>query len=580
MSGPYLMSGESIVLTTDRVSLDRVIWEAMLTTRQLILTDSENARYAPRVISLAGVSTVRSGKAATGEPVIILTHQQPDEDAPETSILTFMQEPLESRKHDRDNWVKKLIELSVSSRAEHISTETAPAGSGMRPSVRRWVAPDISRPRPENFPAPEPPRETEITIDEPEPVVIPKIYPAMKEPVELKEQPEDIPRPESGESGWNGKEQTSNETHAPEQPVNRESPGAKIHIPPDSLSASILAAVRSLTGDQQVRIPPVATGDEVPPKEVDHPCDTPIRRTSSLPEEVNESPVPVPPEQPVILPSPALEDHLPVFEEIERGVMRSSQITETLPDPVADGGDISAPVEEIPKEAEPEVQVVTPDRIQDKVVVESPGKEADPLASGGSEEPEAPFAPADKKPEDPPAGRPGILPIVAGAAAVCILLLIAVILFMPPSGISLEGNEPFTTTPPTTIPVTTLTPAPGLIPSVVPEEGTWVRITSPAYYSGEAGNPGYLQQFSGSGEKRIRMLRDNGLVQVSVEKQDYTIDLLLVEIYVNGTLVTTRSTTAPGGSVTLLIDPATGNPPGILPDVTTNTTKTGQLSYY
>ncbi|HII98060.1 MAG TPA: hypothetical protein HA272_02050, partial [Methanoregula sp.] len=190
MSGPYLMSGESIVLTTDRVSLDRVIWEAMLTTRQLILTDSENARYAPRVISLAGVSTVRSGKAATGEPVIILTHQQPDEDAPETSILTFMQEPLESRKHDRDNWVKKLIELSVSSRAEHISTETAPAGSGMRPSVRRWVAPDISRPRPENFPAPEPPRETEITIDEPEPVVIPKIYPAMKEPVELKEQPE------------------------------------------------------------------------------------------------------------------------------------------------------------------------------------------------------------------------------------------------------------------------------------------------------------------------------------------------------------------------------------------------------
>ncbi len=577
MSGPYLMSGESIVLTTDRVSLDRGIWEAMLTTRQLILTDSENARSAPRVIPLAGVSSVRSGKAATGEPVIILTHQQPDEDAPETSILTFMQEPLESRKHDRDNWVKKLIELSVSSRAEHVSIETAPAGSGMRPSVRRWVAPDIARPRPENFPAPEPPREMEIILDEPEPVVIPQIYPAMKEPVEPQEQPEDIPGPESGERGWNGQEQASIETHAPEQPVNRESPGAKIHIPPESLSASILAAVRSLTGDQPARIPPVATGDEVPPKEVDHLCDTPIRRTSSLPEEVNESPVTMPPEQPVILPSPALEDHLPVFEEIERGVMRSSQITETLPEPVGDGGVISAPVEGIPEEREPEVQVVTPDRIEDEAEVESPGKEAVPVASGGSNEPEAPLVPAHKKPEDPPAGRPGILPIIAGATAVCILLLIAAILFMPPSGIPLMEHQPVT---PTTVPVTPLTPAPALIPPVVPQEGTWVRITSPAYYSGEAGNPGYLQQFSGSGEKRIRMLRDDGLVQVSVEKQDYTIDLLLVEIYVNGTLVTTRSTTAPGGSVVLLIDPATGNPPGILSDVTTNTTNTGQLSYY
>lgn len=578
MSEPYLKSGESIVLTTDRVSLDRVIWEAMLTTRQLILTDSDNSHFAPRVIPLAGVSTVRSGKAATGEPVIILTHQLPDEDAPETSILTFLQEPLESRKHDRDNWVKKLIELSVSSRAEHVSIETAPAGSGMRPSVRRWVAPDISRPRPENFPAPEPPRDTEITLDEPEPVVIPQIYPAMKEPVEPQEQPEDIPGPESGERGWNGQEQTSSETEALEQPVNRESPGAKIHIPPESLSASILAAVRSLTGDQPAR-PPVATGHEIPPKEEKHPCDTPIRRTSSLPEEVNESPVSVPPEQQEILPSPAHEDHLPVFEEIERGVMRSSQITETLPEPVGDGEVISAPVEGKTEEAEPEVQVLTQEHIEDEAEVESQGKEAVPVASGGSKEPEAPFAPAHKKPEDPPAGRPGIRPIIiAGAAAVCILLLIAVILFMPPSGIPPEEYRPGT---PTTVPVTTtLTPAPALIPSVVPQEGVWVRITSPAYYSGEAGNPGYLQQVSGSGEKRIRMLRSEGLVQVSVEKQDYTIDLLLVEIYVNGTLVTARSTTAPGGSVVLLIDPATGNPPGILSDVTTNTTKTGQLSYY
>ena len=277
--------------------------------------------------------------------------------------------------------------------------------------------------------------------------------------------------------------------------------------------------------------------------------------------------------------TPVLVNHLPVIEEIDRGVRRSSPIEVPPTEPDEGSGERPAPFEGTLVDPEPEATEIIPDRIQDEPMVEPPGKGVDPVARNIQREPETHTAPAQKSQKHPPATRPGIRPImIAGAIAICVLLLITAILFMPPSGTPPEEYLPVTA--PTTVPVTTLTPAPPVTQPSVPQEGVWVRITSPAYYSGDAGNPGYLRQVSGSGERLVRMLRDDGLVQVSVGKQDYTTDVLLVEIYVNGTLVTARSTTAPGGSVVLLIDPATGNPPGMPADVTTNPGSTGKLTYY
>ena len=40
MGSPYLESGESLILTTDRVSVNTVQYDMLLTTRYLILVDA------------------------------------------------------------------------------------------------------------------------------------------------------------------------------------------------------------------------------------------------------------------------------------------------------------------------------------------------------------------------------------------------------------------------------------------------------------------------------------------------------------------------------------------------------------
>lgn len=651
MSGPYLERGESIVLTTDRVSIDNEVYEAMLTTRQLILIDSLHAGFEPSVILLISIRSVRSGKAATGEPVIIITLQVPGDEIPGTKIIIFLQEPLENRKHDRDLWVKKLIELSLSGRVERGATEELPAEKkvGMHPSVRRWTAPDITRPRPDNFPVQEAPRDVIVTMDEPEPAAPQEILPAIPMPAFNRQQSGDDPGPgESGESDVEGAdtgtESSENrvavrEDHAvtgqdlfnagdedlpaaPAEPVNPETPAlmpshANIAETQGSLTASILAAVESLTGQREHPQHP-APGAGIPEGAgSEHPL-IPVRRTSLLPEDMDEllvveyggEPATVPTQEP-----PAKLERLPVFDEIERRVRTSSHIPEILTElpteevpaitPVTEVPAVSepeilmelpteevpatTPVTEIPVQSEPGIQPGLSEYSPDVMVQEPYGGEEKQVPVRGPEEP----APAGPSSVHPSTGPTSIrLFLIAGGAILVLLLIITAILILP--GFNPQGSLPVTVAP-ASIPVTTTMPIPAITtgvipettptvtpiisPAMIPHDGVWVRIVSAAYYTGQAGNPGDLQPVSGPGEKTVSMRQNDRLVQVSVGKQDYSSDELLVEIYTNGTLVASRSTITPMGTINLLIDPATGNPPGITP-LKTNTTKTGTLEYF
>ncbi len=55
MDSPYLESGESIVLTTDRVSVNSRQYDLLLTTKYLILIDIRYARFLPEKIPLQTV---------------------------------------------------------------------------------------------------------------------------------------------------------------------------------------------------------------------------------------------------------------------------------------------------------------------------------------------------------------------------------------------------------------------------------------------------------------------------------------------------------------------------------------------
>ncbi len=174
--GPYLESGESIFLTTDRVRVNTVQYDVLLTTRHLILVETTHTRFQPKMYPLISIQSVKGGKTTNGELVISLFFNETDSESSGPMVLVFSQLPGEQRISERDEWIKKLMKLIVSGRQES-SKDVGPAAddlkTGIMPSMRRTFAPEMSLPyktardiRPAHA-------EMVIIPDEPEPAVIP-----------------------------------------------------------------------------------------------------------------------------------------------------------------------------------------------------------------------------------------------------------------------------------------------------------------------------------------------------------------------------------------------------------------------
>ncbi len=146
---PYLESGESIILTTDRVRVNTVQYDVLLTTRHLILVDTNHTRFQPKMYPLISIQSVKGGKTANGELVISLFFTETTGESQGPMVLVFSQQPGEQRKSERDEWIKKLMKLIVSERQEKSSTISPPADdqkTGIMPSMRRTFAPEMSLP--------------------------------------------------------------------------------------------------------------------------------------------------------------------------------------------------------------------------------------------------------------------------------------------------------------------------------------------------------------------------------------------------------------------------------------------------
>lgn len=127
MAELYLNSGESIVLTTHKVSVSYVSYDMMLTTRRLILVESGYARFEPRAIPFLNIESVSAGKIATDEPVITLSTRDPGSTGtPEQVNLIFSEQPGERRRRERDEWLRKLMGYIVSEREQATGTDIPP----------------------------------------------------------------------------------------------------------------------------------------------------------------------------------------------------------------------------------------------------------------------------------------------------------------------------------------------------------------------------------------------------------------------------------------------------------------------
>jgi hypothetical protein len=111
------------------------------------------------------------------------------------------------------------------------------------------------------------------------------------------------------------------------------------------------------------------------------------------------------------------------------------------------------------------------------------------------------------------------------------------------------------TTMPTQIQTRTTTavsPVPTLIP--VPSTGVWVRVIYPGTFSGMVGTPGNPKEVTGSGVHVYSITTTDGIVEVSLQKNDGNADKLLVEVFKNGIMVKNSSTTTPKGIVEIQFD--------------------------
>jgi hypothetical protein len=688
MDSPYLESGESIILTTDRVSIDSQQYDLLLTTKYLILIDIRYARFLPQKISLQTVLSVKAGKIATGDPVITLYFSDTSRTGGSDQMnLIFSRQPGEQRDRERDEWLKKLMEFVVAGRQEAIGPRTVPSSQeiGIRPATRRQIAPEMQLPH------------STIIDSHPEPIELAIIHDEVEEPVS----PE-VPASGAGEAG-------PSEEESPEAPVlpdTEKSDVPEIITPGGSPEEIIGPGIPEIAGAHEIPqdsgeqppsgemaspvtpesdasredltgsvIPGTPASEETPaesPEEAVSPDRVPeepeiispeitreeaeglvtpdIPPSEELPAEVSSvtpSPEGEPEEPKIIEPEPSREEpevlvtpDIPPSEELPAEV---SSVTPSpdrepeepgiiAPEPSREEVGILVtpdipPSEELPAEVssvtpspegeleEPEIiapelspedaeglvitpETVTPEeRTADSALPPSSpepisgvtltkGEEAE--GRPGASIPEAfqpgePAIPPEEErtspsPGSPPppkgVGRPQKSSIIAAAIIVLILGIAAIALYSP-SSFGAPARDLFPVPTPSltittpAVPTSLGTPAP--TPVVIPPTGVWVRVTYPHDFYGRLGNPGSLREVAGSGDRLYQMSSDERLVQVQMYKTDNSGDILSVDIYRNGKLMTHRTTSSPKGLIDLLIDATTGAPPGIPPRVTQTT---------
>jgi hypothetical protein len=562
MSSPYLKRDESIILTTDRVSINSLLYEVLLTTRHLILVDIRYDQFLPQKIPLSKILSVKGGKVTSGEPVITIIFSDNDSTSgSEPMVLIFTQQPGEMRKRERDEWLKNLMAHIVSVRQETITSGSPPVDveHGIRPSSRRPGSHEKITPYTTTVDTSPAPVELTILPDESESLVVPEEDQAsFGNALSETDTPPDITysTPEREEiPAVEGRESESEGTQSPPEP------------------------------EETVESGPVPTDEEKYP-------DTAITEVTAVGEISAEPETDSETEKPFAL----------ILHEALKSLL-SAEENKELPDAGLSseppGEETEVPQEEEPASPElqtcPEPEVVEPPTVvnDDSELSGTTPSSAEEIAEPGQQPSEQAIPQIPKSPPPTP-GTGSQRPTLILVTTIILIILgigIGVVFYShdatspdkEPVPLLTPSLQPTTmqqtpvqqTTPqPTTLPQTTVQITEAPAPVVIPPDGIWVRVVYSGNYYGRLGNPGSLRSVQGSGDQ-IYSIQGDGLVQLQINKNDNTGNPLTVEIYRNGELMKRQVRSAPMGSIELLIDAKTGNPPGISPVLTNETNQTG-----
>jgi hypothetical protein len=622
MASPYLHSGEIIVLTTSRVSVDAVSYDVMLTNERIFFIDNLKARLEPRIIPLSTILSVQGGKTPAQDPVITLMFRPKDEgDTPRPLNLIFSQNPNENRRPERDDWVRGLIQLSINQQEkgrEAAIPEVSPVSreTGLRPMARHGVAPEMVRPL----------SNVIDTSRTPAPVTVIPEYVAGSGEIPVRPEPSVPVREEHPAAGDAPGESPAFITPVRRAPLPATAPPARVIIPqiieellpekkppaPDvridpapavvideeALFRTIPASIRSMTITEVRPSVPDQDAEMVPVPETEPPVPV-VTEEKELPEiiralytgstepvepegtgspdpgpeSVYESPEPEEAGSPAEEPEPVFESPEPVSPEPEETVAPPFE-----PEPVPETAEPFTPEPEAgihhlpePATGKPEEEIWSRIRLQGASGF--PGTRVQDPAAAEASPVRHPLPPAREiRPFSTSLTYLAILLIIIALAAAGAILIFTQAPVPPdipatpaPTPIQVTTESPRTTVQTPTVPPvsdSTVTPELSRPPVSVPQEGVWVRISSTAEYYGTLGNTGMMRTVSGTGDDLYPIFRSNQPVLVSVQKMDNSGTMLTATVYRNGTPITTRSITSPMGTVEILINPETALAPG------------------
>jgi hypothetical protein len=509
MGDPELRSDEKVLVRTPGIYVKSIPFEGILTNKRIILIDRAKNLLPPKEIPLVTIKEIESGENAIRDQIITLSVMAKTGETRQM-ILTFSRQAGGNRIKERDAWARTIKENASSS------------------------------------------------FDQ----VIRKVIPG-PEPIQRRAEPAAGPRYEvvhssAQQSAASGDNRPAGAEMEGMSPIRRAGVASPATFVPPSPVAPGTSVVCPKCGNK-------VTAESV----FCNRCGSPIGQSSTQ----QSAPVQPPAAPPVVRAhtSRPIDEEIQSIEPlIERSTVRippdALRVAAATPpqrksyswDDEGEPASSSTPETQVPAE-KPSGRGFLPQLFSAKSPTATAPAPDSSYESAGDTPP----------PPKPPSGRslmPGKQTILTAAVAlVAILLIAAGALFVYPmltsGGLTLPSGD--NTTPSsgssTVLKTGTIvikeTPAP-----VIPLTGVYVHVNYLGGFKGSYGIPDMLTTEPGNSGDRIWEVENatNSSVQATFEKLDGSGHPLLVEIYKNGKLLTSGTTTVGHGSVALSVDIVTG----------------------